>query len=124
MSATTPTSLALARAVLSDPPTPAEIQRLLARFIREGRMTWIYAIQAGTGPVKIGTSDDPARRLRMLQTGSAEPLHGIGAWEGLRDEERLLHAEFAPARIRGEWFEPVPALLAVVAERDTYRSWA
>jgi hypothetical protein len=74
---------------------------------------WIYAIQAGDeGPVKIGrTKQTPAARLRVLQQGNPQKLRGVAAWRALPDEERVLHADFATARLQGEWFAPAPELL-------------
>lgn len=47
-------------------------------------------------------------RLRALQTGSAEHLHLIESIavpeDRVRELERILHAEFAHLRVRGEWF--------------------
>ena len=74
-----------------------------------------YAIQAGEdGPIKIGLAKRPAQRLRTLQTANAEHLRGLAAWRVLPFEERDIHAEYAYARIRGEWFKPVPELVEFV----------
>lgn len=67
----------------------------------------VYFIQAGDdGPVKIGTAKDVLRRLSMLKTSSAEPLHLRALYEGGAAEESLLHRRFAAHRIRREWFNP------------------
>lgn len=66
----------------------------------------IYAIQAvGLDLVKIGKAKDPEKRLKMLQTGSAVPLHLVAsvAWSDLH--EGMIHRRFAAHRRLGEWFE-------------------
>src|SRR3954470_2408881 len=78
--------------------------------------TWIYFIQAGTdGPVKIGITRNPRRRLASLQQANAEELRVLGLYRCYRLEERQLHDELAPACIRGEWFEPTPSVLSLAA---------
>lgn len=87
---------------------------------------WLYAIQAGQeGPVKIGvTKGSPRDRLRTLQTGNHEQLRGLAAWRAYPGDEAALHERFAHARIRGEWFRPVPELLDhVLFEGCTFDDW-
>lgn len=77
----------------------------------------VYFIQSGAGgPIKIGFSDDPGRRLAQLQTGHSGPLALMGWIQGDVSRERELHARFRADRIRedGEWFRPSEALLAYV----------
>jgi hypothetical protein len=104
--------------------TPAEKGPLLrecSRALAEGRrrypglFSFVYAIQAGEGgPIKIGISDKPWERIETLQQANAEKLIGLAAWHTLKSEEKELHREFAYARIRGEWFRPVPELVELV----------
>jgi hypothetical protein len=105
----------------------AEIAPIIRQFYRENshRMTWLYAIQAGhSGPIKIGLAQCPAERMATLQTGNAEKLRGIGAWRVVPEEERWLHEDFAHARIRGEWFRPVPELVEYVTYHgSTFYDW-
>jgi len=69
---------------------------------------FLYCIADNNGSVKFGFSKDPERRVRSLQTGCAEELvllESISVPEhSVREYERLLHAEFAHLRCRGEWF--------------------
>lgn len=59
--------------------------------------------------IKIGISDDPDKRLKSIQTGSAEKL---GIWAFMEFESRdaaleaegVLHSTFQRARRSGEWF--------------------
>jgi hypothetical protein len=77
----------------------------------------VYFIRAGKdGPIKIGHGSNPERRLRNLQTGTHAVLEIVAVIAGGEHEEAQLHARFARSRIRREWFEPSPDLLALIAE--------
>ena len=80
----------------------------------------IYFIQdSGTLFIKIGfTEGTAADRLKQLQTGCPGGLHVIHAREGTQAQERELHQKFIAARERGEWFRPVPELLAAVVQNS------
>jgi hypothetical protein len=54
--------------------------------------------------LKIGTSINPAKRLRSIQTGNADSLVIYGTILGDRHFEKQLHDEFAQHRLNGEWF--------------------
>ena len=78
----------------------------------------VYFIQAEMGgPIKIGWSKLWAvvGRLMDLQVGNPDTLVIRRTVYGDLTTERLLHATFGEARTRaaGEWFYPVPALVAV-----------
>lgn len=76
-------------------------------------MNTIYMIQSGDGgPVKIGLSKNPKKRLSQLQVSHPYTLRLIHIFAGGRDEEIALHLRFAEARIRGEWFHPLPEIVA------------
>ena len=71
--------------------------------------SFLYVIAASvTGPVKLGISVDPARRLKQLQTGHAEKLHlyhsAPARLEKARLYERLLHRDISHTKSYGEWF--------------------
>ena len=73
----------------------------------------IYVIQAGeAGPVKIGVASDVRKRVGSLQTASPAPLSILHVFEGEEAEERALHRRFAAYRQSGEWFAPVPEIVA------------
>lgn len=69
----------------------------------------------GVGPVKIGCSKWPQERLQSLQVWSPEKLEIVAAVPGTFTDETRLHRQFAAYRLHGEWFEPVPPVLAAVA---------
>lgn len=78
--------------------------------------SWVYFIRAGKGPIKIGRSVNVGSRIATMQTGNAEELRVVARMPGGAAIESMLHARFAAARMRGEWFQPTPDLLALVAE--------
>ena len=78
----------------------------------------IYFIQAGDGgPIKIGFSADPEKRLVKVQSDNAAECQLLGILPGGEAEELALHAILAAARIRGEWFAATPEVLAEVPAR-------
>ncbi|MFC8765121.1 GIY-YIG nuclease family protein [Streptomyces sp. NPDC057193] len=76
----------------------------------------VYLIGSAESPlVKIGWTDNPERRLRTLQTGSAVPLAVLALFEGGAIVERALHRRFADKRQHGEWFNLGPDPVKVVS---------
>lgn len=79
--------------------------------------SYIYFIQAKSGGlVKIGFAKDPATRLRDMQSGCPIPLAILATCRGGQMHEGSVHYRFRAHRAHGEWFAPVPELLAFVAE--------
>lgn len=75
----------------------------------------IYLIQSGEGgPIKIGISRDVEDRLAQLQTSHHERLRLLATANGTEDDERELHRRFHRAHKSGEWFRPVPEILALL----------
>lgn len=74
----------------------------------------VYFIQDGHGRLKIGYSNDPAERLRSLQTAHGAELTLLGSIPGTIATERELHKRFADLRLTGEWFRAGDDLLAHV----------
>lgn len=84
---------------------------------RKGINKVIYFAQAeGIGHIKIGFTDslDASDRVVTLQTGSPVLLRLLGTIPGTIDDEKDLHRRFAAHRVCGEWFKPVPELLALI----------
>ena len=69
------------------------------------------------GPVKIGFSAAPRRRLGELQTASPVRLEILGLVSGTREMEQEFHERFAKHRLNGEWFEPCSELLDFIREQ-------
>jgi len=66
---------------------------------------FVYFIQASQGgPVKIGTSRSPERRLARLQESSGFDLALLTVVPGNRSLESKIHRELSAWRLRGEWF--------------------
>jgi hypothetical protein len=75
----------------------------------------IYFIQDGDdGPIKIGYSDDVARRVRDLSTSTHNKLQILLVISGEREQEDQLHERFGFAHKRGDWFWPVKDLLSFI----------
>lgn len=72
--------------------------------------SFLYVIAASTiGPVKLGISKAPEKRVRQLQTGHAQRLHLFHtepvAASSARMLEGLLHKSYHHVRMAGEWFD-------------------
>lgn len=72
-------------------------------------MSFLYIIASSSeGPVKLGFSADPQKRLKQLQTGSALvlSLHHVEEVDSARVKiaERALHKLLGHKRLKGEWF--------------------
>ncbi len=98
----------------------AEIHKLLpfeaeAVADMEGLQS-VYFVQATLGgPIKIGKSLDPQKRVTGMQTGSPVPLRLLAQIvEAAEDLEETLHADFAHLRLHGEWFRPGDELLRFI----------
>jgi hypothetical protein len=81
----------------------------------------IYLIQSGgTGPVKIGLTTNPAKRVAQLQTGNPMPLKLVAQIAGDRSVEGHLHRAFGRFHLTGEWFNPAPEIFAAF---EAAREW-
>lgn len=76
---------------------------------------FVYFIQAGeNGPIKIGMSLDPVKRMACLQVSRNEKLRLLAVMVGGRSSEKALHQRFKNLRLSGEWFRPKKSLLAFI----------
>lgn len=69
---------------------------------------WIYFTRHGEGgPIKVGRTDNPHRRVVDLGVGTPVQLILLGAMfsEQTALEESELHERLAAHRVKGEWFE-------------------
>ncbi|MFF6903309.1 GIY-YIG nuclease family protein [Streptomyces hydrogenans] len=84
--------------------------------------SFVYVIgPPGSTRVKIGTSVNPDKRLKELQTGNPDRLEVLWSTPGGRELETALHQAFAAYRTEGEWFdfggiEPVGAIPRAVQQ--------
>lgn len=67
------------------------------------------------GPIKIGISDAPVRRLRGLMAWSPVALELLATFPGTKTEEAMLHSHFLDQRDHGEWFKSSPSMLDLIA---------
>lgn len=74
--------------------------------------TFVYFAQAQSGgPIKIGISRDPVRRVAGMSGGSPERLDLLLVKRATEKMEYRLHQIFAAGRLHGEWFaEDTPGL--------------
>jgi hypothetical protein len=69
---------------------------------------YVYAIRnKTTRRIKLGISQNPERRLKELQIGNDCELELVAfrKAENRFKDEKALHRENAPLRVRGEWFD-------------------
>lgn len=76
----------------------------------EGRC-FVYFIGGDEGPIKIGSTIRPKKRLATIQTGSFRQLRYLAIGEARPSLERDLHKRLAKWRLEGEWFERSPAVM-------------
>ena len=79
----------------------------------------VYFIQAEEGgPIKIGYTNNLARRLYALRTGHPSRLRVLATIAGDRATEQTTHSAFSEERINGsEWFRPSSRLLSYINSR-------
>jgi hypothetical protein len=74
-----------------------------------------FAQSTEGGPVKIGATDDVARRLGQLEAYYGKPLAVLATLPGGADEERAIHRRFDHLRLgRKEQFRPHAELMAFI----------
>lgn len=74
---------------------------------------FVYVIGTESGPVKVGISANPKRRLETLKTSNPAPLELFATCQ--RDDRRAattleedMHHCMHGRRLRGEWFDATP----------------
>lgn len=85
---------------------------------------YIYFVQAGGGPIKIGTSRNPLRRLVKMQADNHEPLTLLAVLHGDEAREREIQKQFWSTQVRGEWFSPGTELLAFIRDHAVAPAFA
>lgn len=92
--------------------TTTEPLLLPRKIARDTRL--VYFISGENGNIKIGITQDIVKRMESLQCGSSAKLKLLAVARGGAKYEKELHERFSQARVRGEWFEPVPELLDLI----------
>ena len=85
------------------------------KMLAKPRTGTVYFAQAGTR-LKIGFSDNLARRLKAIQTGCPYPVQIRHLLKGDENLERAIHAKFWRSRATGEWFKLTAGLNRFVDE--------
>lgn len=78
----------------------------------------LYFVQAASGAIKIGFTNNWAKRFEALRRGTHEKLSALLVIEGSVSDEKSLLTRFAAHRLRGEWFNPAPELLDLISSRQ------
>jgi len=104
-------------------PTPPAIQRSYIQSSTTdaqplGGSDDVYFVKSG-GYVKIGVSNDIPRRMKDLQTGSAETLELLHTESGSFDREAELHQQFDAYRVNGEWFQLSNEIIDYIKDNRT-----
>lgn len=76
----------------------------LERFFEENTDGYIYIIRCHDR-VKIGFTNKPVDRMRVLKTACPYPIEKIAVFAGNRRVEQFLHIAMSALRRHGEWFE-------------------
>ena len=85
----------------------AEVIKYVPDYVKlKDRNGFVYFVQRGEdGPIKIGWSQNVARRIGELQVANAEHLSLLGAIPGTMRDETKTHKRFTHLRINAEWFQ-------------------
>lgn len=77
-------------------------------------MKFLYLLEAASGEIKIGCSENPWRRQSAIDLSSPHPVRLIAKWPGSHEEERELHKRFRDLGIHREWYRNEGELTAFV----------
>lgn len=92
----------------------------IRRIPRNARVCYIYIMESA-GLLKVGWSEEPAARVRDLQTGSPLPIRLVHIVPcpsyAIRKVELAAHKRLEAFHVRGEWHD-VELLVAVSAVHD------
>lgn len=90
---------------------------------RRSSSGFVYLIgNARRKRLKIGWSVSPERRLRSLQSATADRLRILATFPGTMEDERLTHSLFRSYRIRYEWFNAHATIIAFFSLSEAARA--
>jgi len=93
---------------------PGQIERA-AQPSRDSKK-YVYIIgHRDHGPVKIGVSTKPRKRLYTLQSANHAKLAILAKFRGDEKQEARLHRLLAADRLNGEWFNRSETVLHLIA---------
>jgi len=91
---------------IAQPQPTTQISKHKPNIRSSNRQSYVYFIQARSGgPVKIGWTYSPDRRLKSLQSASPYKLVIRKLVPGTQRLEHYLHQRYEAYRLEGEWFE-------------------
>lgn len=111
--------VAIAIARLTEPTHPAHrrnrqlaLAKQIALHTRASSAgNFIYFVQhENGGPIKIGRSQSPSKRIEQLQCSSSGRLKVLCCIPAPVSFELKIHQRFATLRVHREWFQPSPGL--------------
>lgn len=82
--------------------------------------TFLYAIGAKTGNIKIGWSSLPYMRLTALQTGNPRKLEILAEMYGTFHQEQEIHRFMIAYARGGEWFKRSAEIKSLVEKMKTW----
>lgn len=82
------------------------ISHRITNMVDDDIRTLLYFVQASSGPIKVGISDNPEKRLSAFQTAHYEGVWLVGYTRGDERMERFWHSRFGHLQMRREWFFP------------------
>jgi hypothetical protein len=77
--------------------------------------SWVYFVQSSDFLIKIGTTTNIIKRLRILRTYNPT-IKVLLIKRGTIKNERKLHKKFDKYRFEGEWFEPSQEILDYIGK--------
>jgi hypothetical protein len=83
---------------------------------RQGHHVYFLKPVGERGPIKIGYSCEPPKRLISYQCWSPVRLELVAKLPGGSELEGRFHAAFFAHHLHGEWFEACPELLAAIEQ--------
>lgn len=83
---------------------------------------FVYIVESSNGLFKIGYTNDPARRLSMLRTSTADQLTMLGTIPATPDNEAELHEILEPWNVAREWFKPCRAIAYLIEHSTPFQS--
>lgn len=78
------------------------------------QFVYFVRLASGEGPIKIGCSQQPAKRLADLMCWCPLPLKVLATMPGDYALESKIHRRFATTHSHKEWFHPSAELLSLI----------
>lgn len=85
-------------------------------------MSFVYALCAWDGRVKIGFSATPKRRIAAIKSINSQQISELMVVPGSRQHEKFLHQLLSAYHIKGEWFVACEEVMTAI-ERVKSGDW-